>query len=306
MTLLHKIASLSPTQFENLVYDCIRSIGVRNLVWRTPGSDGGRDLEGHVIVTDIVGIERVEKWYIECKKYKNSVDWPTIWKKVAYADCEKADVFLLATNSNPSPNCENEISTWNNSQRRPIIRIWRGYSFEELLATKSHIKLCHGLEDSNISIENQSLPLSRLILGIVHSANSSLIFGYDVHRALEAASILTELLEQRLSDAYIHGRFGSGQVINKLPMCEWLDASGDYSNIEEIAFISVFTALYYFSGATSVKTTASGKSCDYVLVEPKLESREFYSALRIVLEWSCAEIAEMNDCYAKGTIKFRN
>ena len=305
MTLLHKIENLSPTQFENLVYDCIRSIGVRNLVWRTPGSDGGRDLEGHVVVTDIVGIERVEKWYIECKKYRRSVDWPTIWKKVAYADCQTADVFLLATNSNPSPNCENEISTWNKSQRRPIIRVWRGYSFEELLATKPHIKLCYGLEDSNVSVGNQILPLSRLILGIVHSANSSLIFNHDVHRALETASILIELLEQRLSDYSIHGRFGSGQMINKLPVYEWLDASGDCSNIEEIAFISTFTALYYLSGATSVETTISGKSCDYVLVNPKHKSCEFNSALIVILEWSGAEIVDIDDDSAKGTIQFR-
>lgn len=306
MELLDKIKNLSSTQFENLVYDCVRSIGVHNLVWRTPGSDGGRDLEGHVVVTDLVGVRRVEKWYIECKKYKHSIDWPTIWKKVAYADCQKVDVFLLATNSNPSPNCENEISTWNNSQRRPTIRIWRGYSFEELLATKPHIKLRHGLENSNIAVESQILPLSRLILGIVHSANASLIFDSDVHRALETSSILIELLEQRLSDVSIHGRFGSGQMTNKLPMCEWLDADGDYSSIEEIALISTFVALYYFSGATSVKITASGKSCDYTLIEPKINSCEFYNALIMVLEWSCAEITQINDDSATGTIKFLN
>ena len=306
MTLLRKISNLSPTQFENLVYDCVRSIGVRNLVWRTPGNDGGRDLEGQVVVTDLVGIDKIEKWYVECKKYKVSIDWPTIWKKISYADCQQADVFLLATNSNPSPNCENEISRWNTSRRRPAIRVWRGYSFEELLATKPHIKLCHGLENSNIVLGNPSLSLSRLILGVVHSANSSLIFDSDVNQPLETASILTELLEQRLSDISVHGNYGSGQLLGKPPKYEWLDASGDYSSIEEIAFISTFSALHYFSGAASVKTIASGKSCEYILKEPKLNSQEFSSAFSIILDWSCAEVTTISDCPAEGTIEFRN
>ena len=271
-------------------------MGVRNLVWRTPGTDGGRDIEGQVVVTDRLGVDKIEKWYVECKKYKRSIDWPTVWKKVAYADSQQADVFLLASNSNPSPTCESEISKWNSLRRRPTIRIWRGYSFAELLATKSHITLCHGLKDRDAPVDHQVLSLSRLILGVVQAANSSFAFGTDVSIALETASVLTELLEQRLSDLESHGCFGSGCMFGQPPSPPgaWLEPMGDYSQIEEIAFYSTIMSLLYFSGAKSLTTMASGDTCKYVLIEPRLLSIDYFPALTIVLEWSCAEMDELN------------
>ena len=307
MTVLQKISSLSPTQFENLIYDCIRSIGVRNLVWRTPGSDGGRDIEGQVVVTDLVGVDKVEKWYVECKRYKQSIDWPTVWKKVAYADSQCADVFLLATNSNPSPTCENEISNWNSQKRTPTIRILRGYSIAELLSTKSHIKVCHGLESEDASIDKQVLSLSRLILGVVQAANSSLTFGFNASMALETASVLSELLEQRLSDVETHGYFGSGHMCGNAPTSppSWLEVAGDYSEIEEIAYYSTVTSLVYVSGATSISTMACGRSYTYVLGEPRFFVDDKSPPLTTVLEWACAEMDRLDEGAGRGRIYFR-
>ena len=217
MSFLTRLSSLSPVQFENLIYDCVRAIGVRNLVWRTPGRDGGRDLEGKVVVTDIVGTDRLETWYIECKRYNSSIGWPTVWKKVAYADSQGADVFLLATNSNPSPTCETEIDRWNAQKRRPAIRVWRGYSLGHVLATKPHILISHGLSDERGLEITDITALSQLILGVVQSANSRHHFGLDVSDALETGSALSELLEQRLADMRTNGRFGSGHRLSAPP-----------------------------------------------------------------------------------------
>lgn len=305
MTLLDRLADLSSTEFENLVYDCARSCGMGNLVWRTPGADGGRDIEGRVVVTDIVGEERVEKWYIECKKHARSIGWPTIWKKVAYADSPCADVFLLATNSNPSPNCETQIATWNNARRRPTIRVWRGYSFEHILATRTHIKLSYGLSEHNMLDSSDALSLARLILGIVQAANAGNTFGLDVSAALETASTLTELLEQRLSDIKNNGRFGSSHILRDPGQYPWLRTSGDYSQIEEIAFYSTFAALRYFSGASSVDTVASAIRCTYAVNGAKFSRPEYSEAFRTVLEWSRAEEAQSSDGNDISTIEFR-
>ncbi len=94
LTLLEKISQLTPTQFENFVYDCVRASGMTNLVWRTPGSDAGRDIEGQVTISDFVGVEKIEKWYIECKKFKNSIDWPTVWKNFPTLTA-KAQIFFF-------------------------------------------------------------------------------------------------------------------------------------------------------------------------------------------------------------------
>jgi hypothetical protein len=36
--------TLTPTEFENLVFDLLISRGMVNVAWRTPGADGGRDI----------------------------------------------------------------------------------------------------------------------------------------------------------------------------------------------------------------------------------------------------------------------
>ena len=259
-------------------------------------------------MTDLIGVDVLEKWYVECKRYNRSIDWPTVWKKVSFADSQQADVFLLATNSNPSPTCENEISNWNLSKRSPKIRIWRGYSFIELLSTKPHIKLGHGLEDSDSAIDKQVLSLTRVILGVVQAANSGLTFGSDHSIALETASVLTELLEQRLSDVETHGRFGSGHMLSKssMPTLAWLHATGDYSEIEEIAYSSIVTSLVHFSAANSIATVASGPSFEYVLEEPRFCIDAYSPSLTLVLEWACGELDWVAEGAVKGEIRFRN
>ena len=305
MGLLEKLALLSPTEFENLVYDCARSSGVRNLVWRTPGADGGRDIEGEVTVTDLTGADRVEKWYIECKRRSKSIDWPTVWKKVAYSDTQETDVFLLATNATPSPNCESEIAAWNSGRRRPTIRVWRGYSFEHLLSTRNHIAVSHGLSEPDEFDHGQVLSLARLILGVVQSANSRGVFGFDTSVELETASTLTELLEQRLSELRSNGRFGSGYVLRNASSYPWLQVTGDCSEIEEIAFRSVFVALRYFSGASGIDAAADGSVCKYSLNEPKLQPSDFQTALGTVLEWASAEEVVTSGSADGGTVRFR-
>ena len=285
----------------------MRGLGVRNLIWRTPGSDGGRDIEGEVAVTDLIGVDRTEKWYVECKRYNSSIDWPTIWKKVAYGDSHCADVFVLATNSNPSPNCESEISNWNGRNRTPRIRVIRGYSFEEILSTRSHLKLCHGLESSDVEISHQALSFSRLIMGVVQAAFSSEEFGQNSKIALETATIFTELHEQRLSEIATHGYFGSGRMCGNVDRLspEWLICNGNYSEIEEIAYSATTIGLLYFSGAKTISTDASGKSYTFILGEPKFPINKEDSHLILLLEWACAEIETIGAHGSCGKINFR-
>ena len=96
-SLLAKLKSLSPRDFENLAFDLVASTGMQNLRWRTPGSDGGRDLEGDLWSIDFAGDSRLQRWYIECKRYQAAIDWPTVYGKLAYAENHGAHYLLFIT-----------------------------------------------------------------------------------------------------------------------------------------------------------------------------------------------------------------
>ena len=81
---LRRLGSITPTEFENLLYDLVIQRGMVNVAWRTPGADGGRDIEAQSVQRDFSGTQTVQKWFIECKRYTGSVDWPTIYGKLAY------------------------------------------------------------------------------------------------------------------------------------------------------------------------------------------------------------------------------
>ena len=91
--------------------------GIRNLKWRTPGSDGGRDLEGEFTSPDFSGDYVPQKWYIECKRYAKSLDWPTVHQKLSVAINHKADFLLFVTTANFSTQCRDEVDRHN--ERNP-------------------------------------------------------------------------------------------------------------------------------------------------------------------------------------------
>jgi Restriction endonuclease len=93
-----EFTDLSPHQFENLTVDLLQVAGLKRLVWRTLGPDGGRDIEGFYTSIDFSNYYYTKRWYIECKRYSSSIDWPTVWNKIAYADARKANFLLFVTN----------------------------------------------------------------------------------------------------------------------------------------------------------------------------------------------------------------
>ncbi|WP_162337906.1 restriction endonuclease [Pseudoxanthomonas japonensis] len=117
--MLKSIKAISHTKFENLTYDLMLCLGMRNVIWRSPGPDGGRDIEGIVLREDPTGELFSESWFVECKRYAASISWPIVYEKVAYAESNRADVLLMVTTANITPSCATEISKWN-AQRRGL------------------------------------------------------------------------------------------------------------------------------------------------------------------------------------------
>jgi restriction endonuclease Mrr len=129
--LVARLKRLEPQEFENLAYDILFLSGVQNLRWRTPSADGGRDLEGDLAVVDFSGETVRQRWYIECKRYSQSLSWPTVYEKLAIAINHAAHFLLFITTSNFSSQCRDEVQRHNDirsmilltSRRMPIISL---------------------------------------------------------------------------------------------------------------------------------------------------------------------------------------
>ena len=122
--------ALTPSQFENLAYDLLTWRGMRNAAWRTPGADGGRDIEGSYEVQDLSGAHQSQKWYVDCKRYASSVGWPTVYEKLSYADSNGADFLLIVCTPSVSPQCRTEIDKWNAKSPKTKIRTWEPHYLE--------------------------------------------------------------------------------------------------------------------------------------------------------------------------------
>jgi restriction endonuclease Mrr len=145
MKLLSKLKTLKPREFEQLVFDLLMLRGLGNLQWRTPGSDAGRDIEGEFDARDFSGASRAEHWYVECKRHSGTVDWPTVYGKLAYADSHGADYLLICTTGSLSPQCKDEMSRHERSRKRPKLRAWEGAYLETAIADEAILLLKFGL-----------------------------------------------------------------------------------------------------------------------------------------------------------------
>jgi hypothetical protein len=289
--ILEKISQLNPSEFENFAYDCINAAGLKNLVWRTPGADGGRDIEGVAFARDLSGEETAQRWYVECKRYATSLDWPTVWEKVAYADVQGADVLLVFTNSNPSPRCESEIASWNASKRRPLIRFWRGYDLPRLVRNFPWIGASYGLNDDLVAIQASALPLSVLISKMVQVAYTTAEFQLDFSPPLEACACLSELLSQRLDDLKRFGRFVPAFIGSVPPDFSWLRYEGRYGEWEEIGLRAVLSYLRHVHGGQAVAINFEERAARVCIEGPRIQDvATIHDDLLMIGHWSRIEI----------------
>ena len=228
-------------------------------MWRTPGSDGGRDIEGFLIVNDPTGFKQVQKWHIECKRYKRTINWQTIWDKLSHADALDVDVLFLVTNSTPSPKCESRISNWNESRRRPAIRVWKGYNFPKMLYSNVDISIAHGILKPEKDSNNICSTIALTLANVVHCAHGSIAANGDATMAIEAASALSELLEHRLQDLQKYGKFVRGPEIERIDDYHWLEVLELPDQTEDVSFRALITLLRHFSKCDSITAYAKNK-----------------------------------------------
>lgn len=240
--ILARLKKLSPTSFENLSFDLMLLCGLSNAKWLTPGADGGRDIEGYIFRTDFSESIITEHWYVECKRYKNAVDWPTVYAKISYADNHNADYLLMLTTSPLSPNCKEEIVKRNINQSRPIVRYWDGTTITRYIERFPYLHAKYNLIESQTITGEEFLPAMRLTLNIVQSAYSRSIFQGTSSPELELSAALVDLISARFEEIR-HGGVRPRRRFNlDRDMYPWCNINGEL-NISEFDSFGLRAAL---------------------------------------------------------------
>ncbi|MDM0113521.1 restriction endonuclease [Variovorax sp. J22R133] len=251
--------SLRPDEFENLVFDLMVSRGMHNVCWRTPGADGGRDIEGQSVHRDFSGSQTIDKWFVECKRYKSSVDWPTIHPKLAYADSMQADYLLLCTSSKFTPAATTQADTWNAAKRKPYIRLWPHQELLLQLRPYPDLLVKYGLEGAVETPGPSILAIALALSKAVSSHYSRLIFqDSSPDRMIQAAQSLADLLKGRIQDLERQGRIAPIRGNRKAQEIEGVVFSGNFFELDELALSALLAYLAALLPKSKITATDLG------------------------------------------------
>ena len=225
---MRTLSDLNPTEFENLTLDLVERLGLCNAVWRTPGRDGGRDIQGDVFDQDFSGYTMRTSWYVECKQYEGTVSWPVVWEKIAYADSNCADVLHFVTTSTLSPQAIDEVNKWNESRRRPNIRFWGRQDLNNRLDIYQDIKVKYGLTANAIQQAAPAiLELSKVLVKYSNSLAAHIEFGQPLERQQTVVSALSELIAARLNQIESNGNISAESFKRNIDSYHWLQGSDE-------------------------------------------------------------------------------
>lgn len=250
-SLLSSLKALAPRDFEHLTYDLLVLSGLRNAVWRTPGADAGRDIEGDYVAIDLSESSALQHWYVECKRYSRTLDWPAVFGKIAYASNHGADFLLVVTTGLLSPQCRSELSTRDMRRERPSVRVWDGPSLENLVSRQPLLLAKYALGATTDRDGLRLGPLVTIASKAVQSAYASTTSELR-EPALEFAAATMELLSswskweapQRLK-RFVYGR-------DSYPWCH-VAAGIDLSTYDAYGLRALLAALRFYAGLRRVK-----------------------------------------------------
>jgi hypothetical protein len=220
------LSDLTPTEFENLTLDLVERLGLKNAVWRTPGRDGGRDIQGDVFDEDFSGHTMRTSWYVECKQYESTVSWPVVWEKIAFADSNSADVLHFVTTSTLSPQAIDEVNRWNEKRRQPNIRFWGKQDLINRLDIYPDIKVKYQLVSTPMQqVAPAFVELSKVLLKYSNSLAAHIEFGRPLEKPQTVVCALSELIAARLTQIESAGRIEVEPFKVKVDGFPWLQGA---------------------------------------------------------------------------------
>lgn len=291
--IVNKLKSLDPKLFENLSYDLLIQSGMTNLVWRTPGSDKGRDLEGEYPVIDFSGTGFTEKWYIECKRYESSIDWPTVFGKLSYAINNGADYLLMITTSNFSTNCVDEVNSWNASNKYPKIRCWPGYHLENYLHMFPSIILKYGLIISQPIVPPAFLDLAQAVAKATAAAmgRDSIKSTETENLELTFAGTLAELIQAKMQQYELEGKISPSYFKKDVDGFELDVYTEDIYKVDKFALRAMLAYIHILKKKDTIHIGPNLSKGDFTInVDLLLQPQSDIDLLNLIAFWGCYQV----------------
>lgn len=261
------IGDLNPSDFENIIFDLVHAFGLKNVVWRTPGRDGGRDIQGEWFVEDLSGHVGRQIWYVECKRYKSSVSWPTVWEKISFAESNSADVLLFTVTSSLSPQAVDEVNKWNAQRKSPIIRFWNGADIEKKVRLFPLIAIKFGIcPDPRIEIGGALLPVVNVLLKYSIAAHSAEVFESSPKKKHQVLYCLADLISARLAEIEQEGVFTIAPFRESVDGFEWLENTENLEKMQ-IDRYAIRTIVCYLKDCFREETIRLSESDEGVLFD---------------------------------------
>lgn len=140
-------ADLKGRDLEECVFWLFDSMGARDLEWRTGGkgggaADGGRDLEAYFYVPAPDGDMEPQRWWIECKGRKGTVEASEVKEAVNNSASQQNLTYLvIATNTTYSNPTRDWVKDWQKNHQLPRVKLWDHETLERLLSKHPNVVL---------------------------------------------------------------------------------------------------------------------------------------------------------------------
>ncbi len=145
---------LSSVQFEEFCYELLLRLGAKDINWRkgtglnSSPSDQGRDIECYFINDDPDGSQKRERWFVECKHYKEGVPPTKVEAGLSWARAERPDVFLIVASNALSNPCKEFLRRYQETERPPFrIKYWELKELEQFTVSKPDLLRKFGMTD---------------------------------------------------------------------------------------------------------------------------------------------------------------
>ncbi|MGW0915828.1 restriction endonuclease [Streptomyces sp. NPDC002784] len=134
---------MADTQFEEFCFGLMQELGFVNVDWRkgtgfnASPADHGRDIVAERSIEEFDGTHHVERWFVDCKHYKQGVPPDKIAGLLTWAAAERADVALVIVSNYLSNPCKDHLQLYELNNRPPFrIKHWERPQLKKLLEGK--------------------------------------------------------------------------------------------------------------------------------------------------------------------------